>query len=166
MTARLFLALLLCLAGAGHVHGQAAPADTSATRTVTPRGAFLRSLVLPGWGQSVIGSPGRGAVYFALEGGSLWMVHKSRARLSTAREGESSLREAGLLGEGERSPLAASRRQQVEDWTTLSVFWLFFAAADAYVGAYLIDFDESIGVLPAPRGGLQIRASVPVGGRP
>lgn len=114
----------------------------------------------------MIGSPGRGAVYFALEGGSLWMVHKSRARLRTAREGERSLREAGLLADGQRSPLVVARRQQVEDWTTLSIFWLFFAAADAYVGAYLIDFDENIGVLPAPEGGLQIRASVPLGGRP
>jgi hypothetical protein len=144
----------------------AAAQDTAATPAISPGGAFLRSLVLPGWGQSAIGSPGRGAVYFALEGGSLWMLHKSNARLRSAREQESWLRETGQLPPGQRSPLAATRRQQVEDWVTLSVVWLFFSAADAYVGAYLRDFDEGVGVLPTLDGGLQLRATVPVGQRP
>src|SRR5213082_3587186 len=64
---------------------------------VSPRSAFLRSLVLPGWGQSSIGAPGRGAVYFALESGSLWMVYKSDQKLQEARELQSARREMGLL---------------------------------------------------------------------
>src|SRR3954465_4791481 len=67
----------------GAVHQ--APPDTTAGR-ISPRGAFLRSLVLPGWGQSAIGAPGRGAVYFGLEAGSLWMVYKSNQKLQEAKE--------------------------------------------------------------------------------
>lgn len=132
---------------------------------VSPKGAFLRSLVLPGWGQSVVGSPGRGAVYFAMEAGSLWMLQKSRAKLGDARERQRLLREAGLLGPDEDTGLVESREEQVEDWATLSVFLLLFSAADAFVAAHLADFDEHVRMGPAPGGGLGVQASIPVGGR-
>lgn len=133
---------------------------------VSPQGAFLRSLVLPGWGQSAVGSPGRGAVYFALESGSLWMLYKSRRKLGEARELERTLRAGGELTERETLGLVDTREEQVEDWITLSAFWLLFSAADAYVSAYLADFDERIGVAPAPEGGLRMEASIPLGRRP
>lgn len=133
---------------------------------ITPKGAFLRSLVLPGWGQSAVGAPGRGAVYFALESGSLWMLYKSRRKLGEARELERTLRESGELAERQTLGLVDTREEQVEDWITLSAFWLLFSAADAFVSAYLADFDERIGVGPAPAGGLRMEASIPVGRRP
>lgn len=139
--------------------------DTAAPRRrgIRPRDAFLRSLVLPGWGQSSIGAPGRGAVYFALEAGSLWMVYKADRRLQEARARERALRESGQLAEGETSGLVRDRRAQREDWITLSIFWLFFSGADAFVATHLRDFDEHVGVEPAPEGGLQLQASFPVG---
>jgi Family of unknown function (DUF5683) len=151
---------------------RAAPADTArppaardsvVRRRVSPRDAFLRSLVLPGWGQSSVGAPGRGAIYFALEVGSLWMVYKSDQKLDEARRQEAVLVETGQLEEGVRSPLVRDRRNQKEDWITLSVFWLFFSGADAFVAAHLRDFDEHVGVEPGPEGGFQIRGSIPVG---
>ena len=146
------------------VRGAEARRDTLQRRyRISPGQAFVRSLVLPGWGQSSIGAPGRGAVYFALEAGSLWMVYKSDRKLNEAHEEDRILREQGLLQEGQVSPLTRDRRAQREDWITLSVFWLFFSGADAFVAAHLRDFDEHVGVEPAPGGGLQLQTRIPVG---
>jgi len=149
----------------------AAPRAAAAVRPdtsegVSPGGAFLRSLVIPGWGQSAVGSPGRGAVYFALEAGSLWMVYKSRKKLSFARRNQDFLHQAGLLDPDLNTSLVNSRESQVEDWITLAGFLLFFNAADAYVAAYLRDFEEHIGVAPNPRGGANLQLTVPLGRRP
>lgn len=147
----------------------AARADTAAAdsvRRVSPKGAFVRSLVLPGWGQSAVGSPGRGAVYFTLETASLWMVYKSHRKLHFARRNQDYLREVGELEEDQQSGLVNSREEQLEDWITLSGFLLLFNAADAFVSAHLVDFDERIGVVPGRRGGAEINVSLPVGRRP
>jgi len=147
----------------------AAPADTASAdsvirrRRVTPRGAFIRSLVLPGWGQSEVGAPERGAIYFALEAGSLWMVYKSQQKLEEAREIERIQRATGQIPPDRHSGLVRDRLAQREDWITLSVFWLFFSGADAFVAAYLRDFDEHVGVAPSPSGGAALQVTVPVG---
>jgi hypothetical protein len=60
-------------------------------------------------------------------------------------------------------PLVRARRNEREDWITLSVFWFFFSGADAFVAAHLRDFDEHVEVQPAPTGGVQLQATVPVG---
>jgi hypothetical protein len=146
-----------------------ARADTAAADTVrriSPKGAFVRSLVLPGWGQSAVGSPGRGAVYFALETASLWMVYKSQRKLHFARRNQEYLREVGELEEDRQTGLVNSREEQLEDWITLSGFFLLFNAADAFVSAHLVDFDERLGVVPGRRGGADLQLSVPVGRRP
>jgi hypothetical protein len=143
-----------------------AAADTAGQRHyhISPRTAFLRSLVIPGWGQSSIGAPGRGAVYFALESGSLWMVYKSSQKLQEARRLESVRHADGSLPLEQTSGLVRARRNEREDWITLSVFWFFFSGADAYVSAHLRDFDTHVEVQPAPQGpGAQLKLSVPVG---
>jgi hypothetical protein len=43
-------------------------------------GAFLRSLILPGWGQAAVNQPVRGAFYFTMEATSLWMVYKAQSK--------------------------------------------------------------------------------------
>jgi hypothetical protein len=146
------------------VRGDTAAADT--VRRISPKGAFVRSLVLPGWGQSAVGSPGRGAVYFALETASLWMVYKSQRKLHFARRNQEYLREVGELEEDRQTGLVNSREEQLEDWITLSGFLLLFNAADAFVSAHLVDFDERLGVVPGRRGGADLQLSVPVGRRP
>lgn len=140
----------------------AAAGDTAVVEGISPRGAFLRSLVLPGWGQSEIGAPVRGGVYFALEAGSLWMLYKSDTRLRQALEQERVVRETGELPEGNRLPLVRDRQNQREDWITLSIFWLFFAGADAFVAAHLRDFDLHVGGGPRPDGAVELRATVPL----
>lgn len=132
----------------------------------SPRGAFFRSVVIPGWGQAWVGAPTRGITYFALESGSLWMLHKSVRQLQQAKRDDAWLRDIGQLGADARSPLVQSRRRQVEDWTAISIFLAFFAGADAFVSAYLADFDERVGAAPGPDGALRIEATLPVGRRP
>lgn len=131
----------------------------------SPRGAFVRSLLIPGWGQAWVGSPGRGGVYFAMEAGSLWMVYKSWQRLREAREQEAWLRETGRLQPTQQSPLVESREAQREDWLAVAIFLVFFSGADAFVAAHLADFDEHVGVRPTPGGGMRLEARVPIGGR-
>lgn len=146
------------------VTGDTVPAQPDTAQEISPRGAFLRSLVIPGWGQSELGAPGRGGVYFALEAGSLWMLVKSNRKLGEAREGERIARETGLLGPNQIDPLVRDRQNQREDWLTLSIFWLFFSGADAFVAAHLQDFDVHVNAVPTPDGAVQLQATIPLGG--
>jgi hypothetical protein len=59
-------------------------ADTVDDR-ISPRAAFIRSLLVPGWGQASVGSYGRGAVFFAIQGTSTYMLLRTIARLGQAR---------------------------------------------------------------------------------
>lgn len=130
---------------------------------ISPRSAFFHSLVLPGWGQSELGAPGRGGVYFSLEAGSLWMLYKTTQKLREAREIETIARATGEIGIDQKHPLVRERENQREDWFTLSIFWLFFSGADAFVAAHLQDFDVHVNAVPRPGGGTELRATVPVG---
>jgi hypothetical protein len=159
--------LLLLSAPLAAQEAEVLPADTADRwegPPRSPRGAFVRSLVLPGWGQAWVGAPGRGAAYFAMEAGSLWMVHRSRRMLGFAREEQAVLRETGQIALDARTDLVRARESQVEDWTAIAVFLLFFSAADALVSAYLMDFGEHVGVVRDAEG-LRLEARLPVGRR-
>jgi hypothetical protein len=130
---------------------EAAP-DTLFRPPTSPMGAFFRSLVLPGWGQAAVDQPLRGAFYFTMEAGSLFMLFKSKSKLDAA--------ERAFPAD---SVLLESRQQQVEDWAVLAAFWALFAGIDAWVSAQLWDFQGE--VVPPPDGstGVAFRYSVPVG---
>lgn len=136
----------------------------------SPRGAFIRSVVLPGWGQAWVGAPGRGSVYFAMEAGSAWMFFKTQSRLTDARRRFEYLESIQTVGADttalhQARTLVKSRAKQRESWIALGVFLLFFSGADAYVAAQLADFEERIALEPRPEGGLNIGATIPVGAR-
>jgi hypothetical protein len=153
---------------------------------VTPGGAFLRSLVVPGWGHLASDSPTRGAFYVAAQTGSFWMIVKSFAQRRSAERFRESAREvvqAELRLQGVESPdslrvlsdqdprvadwdeLRDTRSQQVEDWVTLGVFFTLLAAADAYVAAHLSDFPEPLAIQMTPweGRGVEVRVSYPLG---
>ncbi len=156
---------------------------------VTPRGAFLRSLVLPGWGHVAAGAHGRAAFYVAAQGGSGWMLAKSlerrrsanRFRASEMRLVEDEIRAAGVSRPDSVRLLAMAdprverweelvevRSDQVEDWIALSVFLALLGATDALVAAHMADTPEplSIRILPEGRGGgWSLTLSLPWGGR-
>lgn len=150
---------------------------------ITPRGAFLRSAVIPGWGHAEVGAHGRGAFYFMVEAISGFMFVKTHTRLGLARD-RRALRESvlteKLLESGVEDPveleellaedpvledlrgLEDSRSAQREDWAALGIFFLFLGGADAYVSAHLADFPGAVEVNATPSAGMEVRVSLPV----
>ena len=104
---------------------------------ISPGGAFLRSLVIPGWAQAELGAQSRGAFYFLTESFCIFMVARTKIRLDYAKRDE-----AGNPG------LVASREQQFEDWLALAIFTALFSAADGWVSVQLFGFDERTGLSP------------------
>ena len=137
-----------------------------ATGKVSPGGAFLRSLIIPGWGQTASGSPNRAAFYFTLESFSAWMILKTSKTLGSAQnilalrmsEAEIRLRSQGadpadIPSQVDSDPAVQSARdleetrlQQREDWFAFALFFLFLGGADAFVAAHLADFPEPLEV--------------------
>ena len=116
-----------------------APADSARRPPLSPGGAFVRSLVLPGWAQAELGHETRGAFYFFAETFSLFMIGRSQIRLDHARR---------TLEED--SDIISSREQQREDWIALAIFWAFFSAADGWISVQLYGFEDVTQVRPEP----------------
>ena len=140
-------------------------------RRPSPGGAFLRSVVVPGWGQVAAGSPERGTFYFTVESLGMWMILKTSKTLGSARDILAMRRldaEERLIAEGSVDPadlpaaidadsgvadafnLEQLRAQQREDWITFGVFFLLLGGADAFVAAHLADFPEPLETVIRP----------------
>jgi hypothetical protein len=120
------------------------PTDTA--HRVRPMGAFLRSLVLPGWGQAATGRRVTGAVFVAWEGVAAMMTLKAQSE-------KHYLEQSG-------SDNVASKRQEVQDWLVLWIFNHFFSGAEAFVSAHLQDFPKDLKVQAFP-GGVGVSLPVP-----
>ncbi len=163
-------------------------ADSTARHAVgvTPKGAFIRSLILPGWGHASIGAWGRGAFYFAAETSTAWALISTRERLLAARDRvhfrEVVIRQ-DLAAQGITArdsirahfsadprlrnlrALVTTRASQQQDWLALQVFLVFLGGADAYVSAHLAHFPKPITVKATPAatpGRMDLTVSVPV----
>jgi len=140
---------------------------------VSPGGAFLRSVLVPGWGHAAIGSFSRGGFYFAMETGTWYTLIRTRGRLSEALERvafRESVARANLADEGITDPaeiesrleqdaglqaaedLVRSRERQQEDLVAFGIFLLLLSGADAYVSAHLARFPVPIDVEAGPTG--------------
>lgn len=162
--------------------------DTAQSPPASPGGAFLRSLVVPGWGQATVGSYTRAGFYFGTSSATVWMLVKTARALGEAEaardlvedEVAERLRRAGVPSDSipirveessaveERQELVESRSQQLEDWAAFGLFWLLLNGADAFVAAHLWDFPEPVEVEWAPvspAGRSELRLRVPVGAR-
>lgn len=158
---------------------------------VSPRGAFLRSLLLPGWGQFSVGAAKRGAAFVVLESASWFMLLKTLNKLGDAQAVEDrlaapvrdSLRakmtrdtalarvlanprafEERVLADSTVSPahsLVLSRKQQRQDWITYTIFTTLASGVDAYVAAHLADFPATISAQPGSAGGVRFQVTVP-----
>ena len=104
---------------------------------LSPGGAFLRSLVVPGWGQAELGHESRGALYFFIEAFAIFMVARTKIRLDHAK-----------ANEPYNPALVNSREQQLEDWAAIAVFTALFSGADAWVSVQLYGFDERTTLSP------------------
>ncbi|MFN2398111.1 MAG: hypothetical protein ABR543_05640 [Gemmatimonadaceae bacterium] len=129
---------------------------------VSPRSAFLRSLVLPGWGQAALNRPTAGAAFSFLEFLSATMVFRSKQKLDRARRfgrdsvvvfiDTSATPDSAVKVPHPLLGLVAPRRQQVEDWIAVMAANHLFAAADAFVAAHLWDMPGEISARPIPGG--------------
>lgn len=144
--------------------------DTTPAR-VSPRGAFLRSLLIPGWGQAKLDRGTSGAIFVLTETLSAVMIVKSKRQLDEAKDarGDSVFVGYELGSDGTpvldtlgnpvlvfaQDPLAGrvrSRRQQFEDWLAILVFNHLFAGAEAFVAGHLGDIPRRLSMEPAPDG--------------
>lgn len=62
-----------------------AAAGDRAPEPISPRAAFIRSLLVPGWGQAAFESYLRGGIYFAGWATNGFMIFRTQARLDDAR---------------------------------------------------------------------------------
>jgi hypothetical protein len=129
---------------------QPQPADTIKVpqfRTeppVSPLGAMWRSLLLPGWGQSVLGRRVTGAVFIFWEGLTLTMVVKSSHQLAYFRSIDD--------GSDQMAEKIAGKKQEIEDWAVLLIFNHLLSAAEAYVSGVLWDFPADLEMRTLPNG--------------
>ena len=159
--------------------------EAAAPEVVTPRGAFIRSLAVPGWGHVASRSYARAGFHVTALSGSLWMLQQTVVRRDEAASFariERELATSRLMAAGVEDPdeldaalenddvvlardaLVEARGGQVEDWTALSIFLVLLGATDALVAAHLADFPEPLAlrVLPRGAGEVELRVSVPL----
>jgi hypothetical protein len=137
---------------------------------LSPRRAFLSSLVLPGYSQAVLGRPTAGALFVLTETIAIAMLRESAADLRQARRFRTdSLVVIGYEANGTtpitqvsayNDRLVDIRRGHVEDWIAFLLANHLFAAADGYVAAHLWDLPTQISV-ETRRDGTALAVRVP-----
>jgi hypothetical protein len=140
-------------------------ARAGATRTterpprppLSPRRAFLTSLVLPGYAQAVLGRPNAAALFILTEAVGLLMVRETTTELRQARRLQADSVPVYFVnpttgvpdtvyGQGRySSALVRSRRAHLEDWIAALVANHVIAGADAFVAAHLWDVPIQVG---------------------
>jgi hypothetical protein len=125
--------------------------DTLGGPPISPRSAFLRSLIVPGLGQAALDRGTAGGIFVSLEALSLLMTIKSKRDLRVARRLENDSVFFSIDGSDTVfvNPVAGrvrARKQHVEDWVALLIFNHLFAAADAFVAAQLWDVPARVSV--------------------
>jgi hypothetical protein len=141
--------------------------DTARLSSVSPGGAFLRAVIVPGWGHASIGSYTRGGFYFAAQAATVYTLLRTRVRIGTAQD-RVRVTEGALISElavvGVTDPdaiqqalnsdgrlrdvrgLLDSRKEQHEDLAAFSIFLVLLSAADAYVSAHLARFPAPLDI--------------------
>jgi len=121
---------------------------------VSPLAALGRSMLLPGWGQAVLGRRGTGAFFVFWEGLALTMTVKSLHQLHYQES-------IGLDPDS-----LDNKRAEIEDWFVLVVFNHLVAGAEAFVSAHLWDFPADLAATALPGGSVGFGVSVRVGASP
>lgn len=149
---------------------------------ITPRRAFLYSLLVPGAGQARLDRGRAGAMFFLIEVSSIMLAHRSAEDLRIARRfsrdsiplryqlnattGQPVLDANGLptVAEWRASRYDAAyvrtRKLHYEDWIAVVAFNHLFAGADAFVAAQLWDLPGRVAIKQTPFGPLLL-ATIP-----
>ena len=158
-----------------------APVPAGIKPPLSPKRAFLYSVLVPGAGQAALDRYRTGGFFFLTEGLALALVHRSAEDLRIARQFKSDstpasyqVDQAGqqVIG-GDGRPVVATwnvgrinaarvraRRTHYEDWIAVVIFNHLFAGADAFVAAQLWDLPARVGVGSAPDGTTAVVASL------
>jgi hypothetical protein len=150
---------------------------------ISPRRAFLYSLLVPGSAQSILQRPNVGAIFFGFEVAGIALAAKAANDLRYARAhardsivlryevdavtGLPVLDDDGnpKVAEYARNRYAGqrvkARRTHLEDWYALLAFNHLFAGAEAFVAAQLWDLPAHVGFRLLPSGESMIMATVP-----
>jgi hypothetical protein len=129
---------------------------------LSPRRAFLYSLAVPGYSQSILGRHRAGALQIAFEAAAIVMVRMSAADLQEARRNlADSVVVSFVDAQGNpgitrvrsqwTSELVRARRAHVEDWIAVWAANHLFSALDAFVAAHLWDLPAEVAVTATPR---------------
>ena len=138
--------LLALFAGRPAAAAKAAADSTRTDSLPSAQGAFLRSAVLPGWGQFYNGRPVKGLVLGAASATALAAVVVEHRRIRPSRTPE-------------QHQEHISRRNSRLLYFALSVA---LAATDAYVDAHLADFEAEVQVeMRRSTAWLRLKAAVP-----
>lgn len=113
---------------------------------VSPLGALWRSMLVPGWGQSILGRKATGAVFVFWEGVTLTMTLKS-------------IHQKGYL-ERTGSNNVDNKQQEIEDWAVLLAFNHLLSGAEAFVASMLWDFPAELEIRATRSGDLVVGASL------
>ena len=149
---------------------------------ITPKRAFLYSLMLPGLGEASLQRYKTGAGFFLVEALALSMYHRSTEdlRIANAYRSDSAAStyatdpstgvptlSGGLpvvstrVKSGFTDDLIKARKLQKEDWFFVLVFNHLISGADAFVAAQLFDLPAHVSLRAVPqRGGGGIGVSV------
>jgi hypothetical protein len=118
---------------------------------VSPFGAFGLSMLLPGWGQAVLGRRGSGAFFVFWEGLTLTMTVKSVRQLHYQEK------------TGVHADSLDNKRAEIEDWLVLLIFNHLVAGAEAYVSAHLWDFPAELAARSLPGGSVGFGVNIRFG---
>ena len=177
LTWRAVAVRIVCVAGALALASSSMLAqrtDTSATAVdtagprpelkppISPKGAFLYSLALPGYSQSILGRNRAGSLQLAFEALAIAMIRISAADVREARRTVAdSIPVSFVSADGlpairyQRTPftssLVRSRQSHLEDWIAVLMANHLFSAADGYVAALLWDLPAEIALNATPR---------------
>jgi hypothetical protein len=134
---------------------------------ISPRRAFLYSLMAPGYAQSVLGRHRAGALQLAFEGVALTMIRIAAADVREARrmvadsvvvryvddDGNPAVR---FERTNFPTSLIRSRQAHLEDWIAVLAANHLFSAADGYVAALLWDLPAEVAVEPGVAGSTRL----------
>jgi hypothetical protein len=125
---------------------------------LSPRRAFLTSLLVPGYAQSKLGRPNAAALFILTEAIAILMVRETATELREARRLQDDSTVARFVNPdngqpdttyvGPRYPtaLVRARRSHLEDWIAALVANHLIAGADAFVAAHLWDVPIRVGL--------------------
>lgn len=137
---------------------------------LTPKRAFLNSVLLPGLGQSRLDRGSSGALFASVELAALVMLRRTAADVREARRyltdtipdefvvstsgtgTETKVTASGTIVGPYTSDLVRARRLHAEDWIAVIAFNHLFAGADAFVSAQLWDMPVQLSAAPTTQG--------------